>query len=99
MSEDDRAVECDAHGRSDAAFVCKHLACARPNAVLGFHQAQIDPQNREWGDLQGWCDRCDEVFLAEGEWNDASEAFAGITLVCSGCFFEIKARHGDNQAL
>ena len=56
MSDDERIVECGAHGRSDAAFICKHLAGAKTGPVLGFHQADIDPSNPEWDDLNAWCD-------------------------------------------
>jgi hypothetical protein len=97
MSEDRRLVECVFHGPSDSAFICRHLVRARSGPLLGFHQAAIDPYNREWGDLNGWCDQCDEIYLAEGAWNDVSEGFAGITLVCSGCFFDMKARHGRSD--
>jgi hypothetical protein len=94
MSADEsKSVECGTHGRADAAFVCRHLAGARTGPPLGFHQAYIDPENRQWGDLNGWCDRCDTIYAAEGEWNDTSEAFAGVTMICSGCFFDLKARH------
>jgi hypothetical protein len=93
-AHEDRFVECLAHGRTGAAFICRHLVNAMTGPVLGFHQAKIDPENRQWGDLNGWCDRCDQIFSAEGAWNDASEGFAGVTLVCSGCFFDLKAKHG-----
>ena len=92
---EERRVECGTHGRAEAAFVCRHLVGATTGPGLGFHQAAVDPENREWGDLNGWCDQCDAIYAAAGEWNDASEAFAGVTLVCSGCFFDLKARHGS----
>jgi hypothetical protein len=31
------------------------------------------------------------VYVREGEWNDASEAFAGVTLICSACFADLRA--------
>jgi hypothetical protein len=94
VAKGERFVECGAHGRSDAAFVCKHLVAAKGGPMLGFHQAKVDPRNREWSDLNGWCDQCEQVYLAQGEWNGVSEGFAGVTLICSRCFFDMKARHG-----
>ena len=100
MREDEeRFVECDTHGRSDAAFVCQHLIAAAPEAVLGFHQTYYDPDNREWGDLGGWCDRCDVVWAREGEWTDAMGKFAGLRLVCASCFSEIKDHHQQQDQL
>lgn len=41
-------------------------------------------------DLQAWCDTCEKVRAEAGEWNEASEAFAEIKLVCEKCYFEMK---------
>ncbi|WP_305008998.1 hypothetical protein [Hymenobacter aranciens] len=41
-------------------------------------------------ELNAWCDACDEVLLRIGEWNDESEAFAKIKLVCDACYFDMK---------
>jgi uncharacterized protein YjaG (DUF416 family) len=41
-------------------------------------------------ELNAWCDSCDEVLTKVGEWNDESEAFAKIKLICDACFFEMK---------
>lgn len=94
ISNEKMFVDCPTHGHTDVAFVCGHLVRAKTGPAVGFHQADFDPENRDWGDLNGWCDQCDAIHLAEGEWNEASEAFAGVTLVCSACFFDLKARHG-----
>lgn len=90
--EADRVVHCAEHGARSPAFVCHHLVAPATEA-RGFHQADVDP-NREWTDLNGWCDECDRVYLAEQGWNDTSEGFAQIQLVCDACFFQLKARHG-----
>jgi hypothetical protein len=92
-STDERYVECGQHGRAQPAFVCQHLVAAKDGPALGFHAADIDPYNRTWGDLNGWCDKCDEIWILEGGWNDASEEFAGIKLICSNCFEDLEERH------
>lgn len=47
--------------------------------------------------FQAWCAACDEVLEREGEWNDRSEAFAGIRPVCRGCYREMKALNGRGR--
>jgi hypothetical protein len=39
------------------------------------------------------------VFLDEGgEWNDVSEGFAKVMVICAGCLAEIRERNaGSNQ--
>jgi len=41
-------------------------------------------------DFQAWCSDCELVRQREGRWNDISEAFAEIKLVCEKCYFEMK---------
>jgi hypothetical protein len=41
-------------------------------------------------DFQAWRDECEVVRQKEGEWNEASMAFAEIKLVCERCYFEMK---------
>jgi hypothetical protein len=93
-SESQEFVECGSHGRSEPAFVCQHLVAAKDAAPVGFHEADVNPAAREWGDRNGWCDQCDKIYAWEGCWNDVSEAFAGITMVCSHCFSYLRSRHG-----
>jgi hypothetical protein len=75
-------VECEEHGFQDETCVCKHLvSSSKTHQVVGFYWAS-EPR----GDA--WCDVCEKVRIAEGgasgDWNDRSEAFAGIQLLC-GC--------------
>ena len=40
---------------------------------------------------QAWCDECNEVFLKKGgEWNDVSEGFADVMVICAGCFSDLR---------
>ena len=48
-------------------------------------------------ELNAWCDACDEVLVEAGEWNEKSEAFAKIKLVCDRCFFEMKKLNQDYE--
>ena len=73
-----RTVECGRHGTTGPAFVCRHLAAsllAGPTG-LGF----VTPVESD--EPQAWCAECDAALAAEGgEWNDASEAVAQVTLM------------------
>jgi hypothetical protein len=55
----------------------------------------IDPDNRRWDELQGWCRACDDMLVADGEWTDRSTELAGITLVCAGCFADMRAKQAQ----
>ena len=92
--KEDRSVECTRHGKREAAFVCQHLVAGAKGPPLGFHAAAVDPDNRSWGDLNGWCDACDDVYILDGGWTKAAKAFTNIKVVCAGCFHDLQARHG-----
>jgi hypothetical protein len=84
MSERATEVDCGRHGISQATFVCRHLAGGGEG--LGFCCADDEGNPRP----DAWCDECDTVLQQEGEWNDRSEAFAGITVLCAGCYDEAR---------
>lgn len=89
-----RIVECETHGESGPAYVCSHLLDglrARDIRSIGFHEAEPEPND---DDCCGWCQACEDVRLAEGGWNDRSEGFARIKLVCRGCFEDIRQLAG-----
>lgn len=92
-------VECSEHGQQQTTFVCQHLAASlRTDELVGFFYA---------GPLEtrsdAWCSRCEEVRLREGgasgDWNERSEGFARITLLCGGCYDRIRERQWPNHAL
>lgn len=90
MPESKRTVECSTHGTKSEAWVCQHLVGGEDR--VGFHVGySIDEPDQYYPDA--WCDACEDVLEAEGEWNDASQAFADIKLVCSGCYQEIRKRN------
>ena len=81
-------VECAKHGPQEATYVCSHLADSLKSSIpLGFYYAS-EPR----GDA--WCRACEAVRIAEGgesgDWNDRSEAFAKIKLLCGLCYDKIK---------
>ena len=80
-------VSCGTHGARPAAFVCRHvLDSLRTGARVGFHTPDDAAD-----DDQGWCDACERVRAREGEWNDRSEAYADIRLICLDCFQQARA--------
>lgn len=89
MTDTKDKVECAEHGSRDAAFVCQHLA---QGEGLGFHIGYSDEEpDALYPDA--WCDACDAVLEAEGEWNETAEDYADIKLVCSGCYADIRERN------
>jgi len=81
-------VHCDEHGDQEETFVCNHLAKSlETSQPVGFFFA-----SQPRGDA--WCSECEKVRVAEGvpsgDWNERSEAFANITLLCGGCYDKIR---------
>lgn len=89
MSDSDKNVECAAHGATQATYLCKHLLDGKN---LGFNSG-YDPDYPDdlWPDA--WCNECDKILDEEGEWNDKSEKFADIKLLCCQCYEEARARN------
>jgi hypothetical protein len=86
MADRHDLVSCCTHGPRPAAFVCRHvLASLRARSRVGFHT----PGDAD-GDDQAWCDACEQVRAREGEWNDRSEAYAAIRLICIDCFHQAR---------
>lgn len=70
--------------------MCRHLVTG---VGLGFVEP-CGPQDADASDEQAaWCDACEEARLARGGWTPASEAAAGISLICDGCFEAARARN------
>lgn len=86
----EKKVDCGNHGYRRPAFVCQHLNLEKVN---GFHESfdsykgmKLDEED----DFCAWCDECEKVRIEKKGWNDESENFAKIKLVCEECFFELK---------
>jgi hypothetical protein len=79
-----RKVECGEHGAQDATFVCQHVVLGlREGIPYGFWWA-LDPGTPR---PDAWCTACNEMVAAsDGEWTSKAEEFAGVTLLCGGCY-------------
>lgn len=81
-------VVCGKHGDAMwATFVCRHIAKGTAKRFL----SDEEPTEAEpWPDA--YCDTCEAFRLANGgEWNDQSEEFADVTILCNGCYEERRA--------
>jgi hypothetical protein len=87
MGDAGNHVQCGTHGPATATFVCQHLVSG---SGLGFFCAD-DPEAPH---PDAWCGQCEEVRIREGgEWNDASEALAKVTLICHHCYEAARERN------
>jgi len=94
MEKDSDYIECNTHGKSHSACICGHLAW---NPVQRWH-GNPPAEDDQWPDA--WCAKCEEAFLAAGEWNDENMDAANITVYCSQCYENARAKsidslHGD----
>ena len=84
MREEGHKVHCRVHGEQPETFVCQHIVMSlNATQQVGFWWAD-DPGNPH---PDAWCTTCNEVLKEEnGEWNDRSESFADIKLLCGQCY-------------
>jgi hypothetical protein len=76
-------VECTVHGYNSATFICEHLFEDPNQTWFGGAVSEENP----WPD--SWCEKCDEYYDLEGEWNDKNERHLKVKLICSGCYESI----------
>lgn len=86
MSSEPLYVDCGRHGKRVAAVVCRHMINSRK--PVGFIENSSDPN-----DFQAWCERCEAMFLAEGDKTEAFEAFNDRAIVCCVCYERFKQKH------
>ena len=81
--DEEKYVECETHGKQQATFVCLHIIqTLHDGKVRGFWWAGDSDNSRP----DAWCSECDaKVQEANGEWNDESETFAEVKLLCGAC--------------
>lgn len=85
-----KKVECKTHGRSRAAFVCQHLDLENPKGFEESFETYKGMDLDEDNDFAAWCDECEKVRISYNGWNDDSEEFAKIKLICEDCYFDLK---------
>jgi len=87
--EQERKVQCGAHGLQTATFVCQHIVRSLQTGVAcGFWCAADSEDLRP----DAWCTACEQQVQATGgEWNDQSEGFAKVSLMCGACYDRAKA--------
>jgi hypothetical protein len=81
-------VSCAAHGETDQTFICTHLA--GETSGLGFNS---DEPTDEDPFPDAWCDDCEIIRAAHGEWNEKSSKLTKIVLACSGCYERARIRN------
>ncbi len=86
MNESETLV-CGTHGKTPSTFLCRHVA---GGIACGFHASSNDP-TEPWPDA--WCDRCEEVLDAAGEWTDEAQKEADIKALCTHCYDESRTRN------
>jgi hypothetical protein len=79
-----RRVSCAEHGTREATFVCRHLPHGHG---LGFHQG-CGTEDKDAVFPDAWCDSCECLRREERGWNERSEAFAAVQLLCSACYLK-----------
>lgn len=85
-----KTVDCGVHGFSRPAYICQHLNVNESN---GFEEAFIATKGMDLDDddaFAAWCNECETIRIENDGWNDVSENFANIKLVCEDCYFELK---------
>ena len=86
MGHPEKRMQCGDHGEGYATFVCQHIA---NGTAQGFNYGDLEDPRPD-----AWCDACDRILMQHGgEWNDISEAYAGITLLCSACYDRARTRN------
>jgi hypothetical protein len=81
-------IQCAIHGPRQETFVCNHLLA---NSVgLGFNR---DEPTDERPFPDAWCDDCELIRAAHGEWNEESEKLVKVSLLCSGCYSLARIRN------
>ena len=95
MSDEGHYVECCEHGKQPATYVCQHtVQSLRDGKPRGFWSSVESPENPR---PDSWCSACEDVVNRVGEWNDESEAFAGVKLLCGACYDKAKQMNLANR--
>jgi hypothetical protein len=83
-------VHCPRHGERRPTFVCQHLV---RGSGLGFYTPNRPHTEEESDEQAAWCSDCERVRQEQGGWNDVSEGYAGVTMICDMCFEAARIRN------
>lgn len=82
-SQNKKTVQCCQHGQTNPAYACSHSIMSLRD---GLKRGLVFVRDED-GQYNGWCNECDRFLMAHGEeWNDETEEFAKIRLLCEFCF-------------
>src|SRR2546423_11297000 len=84
------SVHCPKHGEKRPASVCQHLV---RGSGRGFFTPNRPPTEEESAEQAAWCSDCERVRQDERGWNDVSEGYAGVTMICAACFEAARRRN------
>jgi hypothetical protein len=87
--DEQRRVHCHEYGERLPTFVCRHLV---RGTGLGFYEPNTDLR-RQPDERCARCEACERVRGGRGGWDDESEAFAGVTMICDACFEAARIRN------
>ncbi|MGP9827742.1 hypothetical protein ACT048_25045 [Ectopseudomonas khazarica] len=94
MDDNTKYITCSTHGRQQATYVCQHIVeTLKDRKPRGFWSSEENPGNPR---PDSWCNKCEEMVNAAGEWNDETEAEAGVSLICGACYDNAKALNRKN---
>lgn len=85
-----KKVDCGLHGFRRPAFVCQHLDLTTKNDFEEAFESYKEMELEEDDDFQAWCGECEKIRIKNNGWNEVSEEFAKIKLVCEDCYFDLK---------
>jgi hypothetical protein len=85
-----RRVYCHEHGERRPTFVCHHLVRGHG---LGFYTPSRPRSRDESNERSAWCGECERVRQEQGAWNDVSEGYARVTMICDSCFEAARLRN------
>jgi len=83
-------VECGCHGQAKPAFLCYHLINEENVAGMSPRSTTNRMMTIFFGCINAWCNKCEAKAISTRGWNDESEAFANIQLVCENCALKFK---------
>lgn len=72
------------------AFVCQHLLTGTSTGWNEKDEYIFDEEDEYWDCISAWCDECENFRVEHDGWDEKSEEFAGIKLVCEKCALSIK---------